>query len=117
MLYIKNYLTEKEEIEEGSHGGEGSMSLYEIWGKSDFKSNVDFIDQMLIPPKSTIGYHKHGNNEEMYIVLEGQGVMTVNNEATLVRKGDMILNAPHGSHGLHNHSEADLDVLVIQISV
>jgi mannose-6-phosphate isomerase-like protein (cupin superfamily) len=117
MLYIKNYLTEKEEIQDGSHGCEGPMSLYEIWGKSDFKSNVDFIDRMLIPPKSTIGYHKHGNNEEMYIILEGQGVMTVNNESTLVRKGDMILNAPHNSHGIQNHSEEDLDVLVIQISV
>ena len=117
MPHIKNYLTGKKEIQNGSHGGKGPMMLYEIWEESDFKSNVDFIDRMVIPPQSTIGFHKHGNNEEMYIILSGQGVMTVNNETVVVKKGDMILNSPHDSHGLQNESESDLDVLVIQISV
>lgn len=89
--------------------------MYEIWGKSDFKSNVDFMDRVVVPPGSTIGYHKHGNNEEMYVVLGGQGTMTLDNEPVTVKKGDMILNPAHGEHGLVNDSNSDIDLLVIQI--
>lgn len=117
MPHIKNYLTEKKTIQNGLHEGQGQMSLYEIWGKGDFKSNIDFIDRMVVPPHSSIGFHKHACNEEMYIILEGQGVMTVNDKTFLVKVGDMILNSPYDSHGLKNDSKKDLDVLVIQISV
>ncbi len=54
---IKNYLIEKGEVQEGSHCGQGPMTLYEIWEKSDFKSKVDFIDRMVVPPQSSIGLH------------------------------------------------------------
>lgn len=91
--------------------------MFEIWGRSDFKSNVDFIDRVVIPPGSTVGYHKHGNNEEMYIVLDGQGTMTIDNETVTVRKGDMILNPAYGEHGLANDSDSDIDLLVIQIGL
>ena len=63
------------QVQESSHGGSGKVELYEIWSSENFKSNIDFVDRVVIPPKSTVGYHKHGNNEEMYIILEGDGTM------------------------------------------
>ncbi len=53
----------------------------------------------------------------MYIILDGQGVMTLDSKTVDVKKGDMILNSPYESHGLKNESASDLDVLVIQISI
>ena len=53
----------------------------------------------------------------MYIVLAGQGTMTIENEPVTVRRGDMILNPAHGKHGLVNDSDADIDLLVIQIGL
>lgn len=114
---IKNFLHAQKQAQEGSHDGQGVVDLYEIWKRSDFKSNVDFIDRVVIPPKSTIGYHQHGNNEEMYIVLSGQGTMTIDNEAVTVKTGDMILNPAYGAHGLVNDSDSDIDLLVIQIGL
>jgi len=90
---IKNFINTKKQLLECSHKGTGEYELYEIWNKSDFKSNIDFMDRVIIPPKSTVGYHKHGNNEEMYIVLEGE--MTINGETRNICKGDMILNKPN----------------------
>jgi mannose-6-phosphate isomerase-like protein (cupin superfamily) len=75
------------------------------------------MDRVVIPPKSTIGTHKHGNNEEIYILLEGQGTMTIDNEPVTVKQGDMILNPAFGEHGLVNDSDADIDLLVIQIGL
>ncbi len=114
---IKNFLSTPKQIQEGSHSGRGVVDLYEIWGNSDFESNVDFMDRVVVPPNSTIGYHQHGNNEEMYIVLDGQGTMTMGNVSIAVKKGDMILNPAYGEHGLVNDSDSDIDLLIIQVCI
>lgn len=114
---IKNYLVTEKQRQESSHGGTGAVDLYEIWGNSDFKSNVDFIDRVVVPPGSTVGFHKHDNNEEMYIVLDGTGLMKIENKEVSISKGDMILNPVGGRHGLVNNSSENIDLLVVQINV
>ena len=114
---IRNYLSAQKQTQERSHDGRGSIDLYEIWEMCDFASDVDFIDRVVLPPSSTIGYHQHGNNEEMYVVLDGQGTMTLEGEQVAVKKGDMILNPAFGAHGLINDSDSDIDLLIIQVRV
>ena len=114
---IRNFLDTEKQIQHSAHEGIGSVELYEIWSKSDFLSHCDFIDRQVIPPNSTVGYHKHGNNEEMYIVLEGTGTMTIDNHNVRVKKGDMIKNPPYGAHGLVNDSTANIELLIIQFSL
>ena len=114
---IRNFFDTKKQNKASSHDGKGAVELYEIWAKSDFISSCDFIDRLVIPPNSTIGYHKHGNNEEMYIILEGSGTMIIDNQEFKVKKGDMIKNPPYGEHGLVNDSNSDIDLLIIQFSL
>jgi len=114
---IKNYLTTKRQSQESSHGGTGAVDLYEIWEKGDFESNIDFCDRVVVPPGSVIGYHQHASNEEMYIVLDGEGLMTIDGKEIIVRKGDMILNPAGGKHGLVNNSVNNIDLLVIQVAI
>ena len=114
---IKNFLEAERQHQESSHGGSGPVGLYEIWSKSDFKSDIDFLDRVVVPPGSTIGTHRHGNNEEMYVVLNGRGTMTLNGEEVTIKTGDMILNPAFGEHGLVNDSDANIDLLVIQVSM
>lgn len=114
---IKNYLTTDKQTQESSHAGKGPVELYEIWAKADFDSNIDFIDRVVIPPGSSVGYHRHGDNEEMYIVLGGNARMTIDGEQRRVSTGDMILNPAGGAHGLVNDSERDIDLLVLQVGL
>jgi mannose-6-phosphate isomerase-like protein (cupin superfamily) len=114
---IKNFLTADKQLQQNSHEGTGTVQLYEIWRGLDFKSNIDFFDRVVVPPGSTIGFHKHGENEEMYIVLEGNGLMKIEDDEVTVGKGDMILNPPGGRHGLINNSDENIDILVIQIGI
>ena len=118
MATIKNFLTAERQQRGSSHGGQGPVDLYEIWGRGDFESSVDFIDRMVVPPGSTVGTHRHGaNEEEMYVMLAGEATMTLEGETVTVRRGDMILNPPAGSHGLINDSAAPVDLLVIQVGI
>ncbi len=113
---IKNFLEiKKEQIV--SHEGLGKVDLYEIWNKPDFLNKLDFFDRVVIPPGSSIGYHKHGNNEELYIILKGTGTMTIEQKEVVVKKGDMIRNPPFGEHGLINDRDKDLDLLILQLPI
>ncbi len=115
-MTVRNFLNSEAISSNNSHGGEGPYDLFEIWKKSDFKSNIDFFDRVVIPPKSSIGVHKHANNEEMYIVLDGQATMNIDGKTAEIKKGDMILNSAFGEHGLVNTSDKSIDLLIIQIS-
>jgi len=114
---IRNFYQTEKQIQHSAHEGLGAVELYEIWGKSDFLSNCDFIDRQIIPPNSTVGYHQHGNNEEMYIVLEGSGTITIEGQEFKIKKGDMIKNPPYGKHGLVNDSNSNIELLIIQFSL
>jgi len=77
----------------------------------------DFALRVVMPPNSSMGLHKHGNDEEMYIILSGEGLMTIEGIEQPVGKGDMILNKPCGTHGLLNNSSKDIELLIIQASL
>jgi mannose-6-phosphate isomerase-like protein (cupin superfamily) len=114
---IKNYYSAEKQLQQASHGGKGPVDLYEIWDRQNFNSDIDFLDRVVVPPDSSIGYHQHGDNEEMYILLDGEGLMTIDGKEVVVRKGDMILNPAGGHHGLVNNSAEDIDLLVIQVGI
>jgi len=114
---IRNFLETEKQIQHSAHGGVGDVALFEVFGRNDFASNCQFVDRQIIPPNSTVGYHKHGNNEELYIILQGSGMMTIDGENFRVKKGDIIKNRPYGEHGLVNDSNEDIELLIIEISI
>lgn len=117
MLVIRNYLETEKQIQHSAHEGIGAVELFEVFGRGDFASKCEFLDRQIIPPNSTVGYHKHGNNEELYIVLEGTGTMTVDGKSFTVKKGDIVKNRPFGEHGLINDSKENIELLIIQIAI
>jgi mannose-6-phosphate isomerase-like protein (cupin superfamily) len=113
-MIIKNFLTAKLEDLANCHDGEGVLKHISLYGSSDFKTKLEFLNYTILPSGTTIGIHQHGDNEELYIVLEGNGVMTVDGESRDVCAGDVIVNKPFGSHGIINNSNQDLKLLVFE---
>lgn len=70
-----------------------------------------------LPPHTSIGYHRHRQDEEIYVILEGQGRMTVNEEVREVRQGDVLINRPEWAHSLENHTDEVLKVLVFEVDL
>jgi quercetin dioxygenase-like cupin family protein len=99
-----------------SHKGEGEVRSVRLYDQADFDTPLRFLYYTEIPPGASIGYHKHRDDEEMYIVLEGSGLMTVDEETRQVKAGDAILNKPFGSHSLKNDTSRDLKLLVFEVA-
>ncbi|MEW6997428.1 cupin domain-containing protein [Colwelliaceae bacterium BS250] len=114
---IKNFITTEKITDENSHGGHGTIEIQNMFQHEDLKGAWDFMLRVIMSPNSSMGLHEHGNNEEMYIILSGDGLMTIEGEEQRVGKGDMILNKPYGTHGLLNDSNQELELLIMQTSL
>lgn len=58
--------------------------------------------------------HKHKNNEEVYIILKGEGTISVDNEEFQVKEGSIVRIAPEGIRTLRNSTQSDMIFIVIQ---
>ena len=99
------------------HGGKGQLKFRRIWSHEPFRTNWGFIDHILLPPDSSIGYHRHETIEECYIILSGKGRITVDDETMEVFTGDAIPSRLGGCHGIYNDSQAQLEVLNMAVSL
>ena len=115
-MLVRNYLTMPSKTE-SSHAGVGEVRNTFVYHRQDFDSPLRFVIYCEIDPGSSIGYHRHGANEEVYVILEGTGWMTVNSEAREVGPGDVLLNKPGWEHGLENRSSVPLKILVFEAAL
>lgn len=95
-----------------AHQGKGSLGFRRLWANGSFKTPWYFVDHCLLPPGTSIGYHQHGDIEEIYYIVEGSGLSTVNGRTFPVKAGDAIPCRIMDSHGIYNNSDKDLEVLV-----
>jgi mannose-6-phosphate isomerase-like protein (cupin superfamily) len=57
--------------------------------------------------------HTHKIQEQIYHVLDGEGLMEINGKRQVVRKHDVIFIPPGTEHALHNTGFTDLTFIVV----
>jgi len=71
----------------------------------------------VVPPgKRAWPFHNHRVNEEMFVVLEGEGEVRIGRDTFAIRKGDVIVHPAGGTdtaHQIVNTSKAELKYLAI----
>jgi quercetin dioxygenase-like cupin family protein len=68
-------------------------------------------------PMAYVAKHKHKVQEQIYHVLDGEGLMEIGNETRVVRKHDVIFLPPDIEHSIANSGLTDLVFLVITTPV
>ncbi len=64
-------------------------------------------------PKGHIEPHSHRIQEQVYHILEGEGLMELDGDKRLVRQNDVIFIPPGVVHSLHNTGFANLLFIVV----
>jgi quercetin dioxygenase-like cupin family protein len=93
----------------GPHDGGGLTTGYSFFAKVP-KLNLVFRKRAL-KPGSGIGYHEQ-KEDEIYYVLSGRGVMTLDGKEHEVGPGTAILTRPGSSHGLKQVGAEDLVIMI-----
>lgn len=64
-------------------------------------------------PKGYVAPHSHKVQEQIYYILEGEGLMEIDGERHVVRRHDHIFIPPGVEHAIYNSGLVDLVFLVI----
>jgi len=100
-----------------SHNGEGDLQWTEVLNFSaDTARSLNFFHDDILKPGVSVGIHGHDHDEEYYYIISGRGIMTLDGEEFEVGPGDIAAVYPGGSHGLRNHTDRDLRILVVSVS-
>jgi mannose-6-phosphate isomerase-like protein (cupin superfamily) len=107
--YILERDAEVARPEPGTHKGGGETIGYSFFAKAPGLKLV--FRRRAFKPGSAIGYHEQ-KEDEIYYVLSGRGVMTVDGKSFDVGPGDAVLTRPGSSHGLKQVGSEDLVILI-----
>jgi len=107
--YIIERDAEVAKTEPGTHNGGGQTVGYSFFAKTP---KMPFVfRKRAMKPGSGIGYHEQ-KEDEVYYVLSGKGVMTLDDKPVDVGPGTAILTRPGSSHGLKQVGDEDLVILI-----
>jgi mannose-6-phosphate isomerase-like protein (cupin superfamily) len=107
--YIIQHDADIAKNEPGTHNGGGQTVGYSFFDKTPGMKFV--FRKRALKPGSGIGYHEQ-KEDEVYYVLSGKGVMTLDDKPIDVGPGTAILTRPGSSHGLKQVGNEDLVILI-----
>ena len=70
------------------------------------------VTMLYVPPQGTVAYGSH-EPEEVYAVLEGEGIMHFSKGPKPIKKNDFIYLPPWCEHGIENTGNEQMVVMVI----
>jgi mannose-6-phosphate isomerase-like protein (cupin superfamily) len=95
--------------EPGTHNGGGQTIAYSFFKKAP---NLKLVfRKRALKPGSGIGPHEQ-KEDEIYYVLSGRGLMTLDGKTFEVGPGTAILTRPGSSHALKQTGREDLVILI-----
>lgn len=94
----------------------GSGRLWCIERIADYRRTtpgVKYVHEDVLDPGCSIGEHRHEGDEEVYLIMEGRGTMTVDGREFEVGPGDVCLTRSGHRHSLYNQGPAPLRLVVV----
>ncbi len=107
--YIVEHDADVQKAEPGTHNGGGQTVGYSFFAKAPKLALV--FRKRALQPGSGIGYHEQ-KEDEIYYILSGRGLMTVDGKSFEVNAGTAVLTRPGSSHGLKQVGAEDLVILL-----
>ena len=97
------------------HGGCGQVATRHVLSPDDFRSDWTFLDHAILSAGGSVGYHYHDFLEESFVVLRGQGLMTIDDETFAVESGSVTWQGIGLGHGIYNPGPEKLEFVRIAV--
>ena len=88
----------------------GKLFLRNLLGSAGLEMSLNVVP----PGKGMPFLHKHRQNDEVYVVVEGRGQFLVDGECLDVAEGSVLRRGPAAARAWRNHSDAPLYFLCLQ---
>lgn len=110
---IKKKHEQKEEVRKNMRGGPGEVKIKHHLNKEDINAKCRLCAELVLSPGSGIGEHEHIDEDEIFIIQKGRGIVTDSGKDIEVTAGDSILTGKGSSHSIVNTGNEDLVVTAI----
>ncbi|BDU50265.1 cupin domain-containing protein [Haliovirga abyssi] len=105
----------KQQITEKPRGGVGEIIANMYLKDSELENSLTGFNMMQLKKNSEVGYHQHINDEEIYYILTGKGIVNDNGIEKEVEAGDMIYTKQGEFHSIKNIGDELLEFIAFII--
>jgi len=101
------------ELREKMRGGSGAVEITHIFKKEELKGKIRLLARLTLNPGCSIGMHEHVEEEEIFYIFKGSGVVVDDGVRYDVKAGDSILTGGGASHCIENTGNEPLEVMAV----
>jgi mannose-6-phosphate isomerase-like protein (cupin superfamily) len=101
------------ELRERMREGTGKVEILHVFKKEELRGKARLFARLRLVKGSSIGYHLHESEEEIFYILSGRGVVTEDGRVSSVGPGDAVLTGGGGGHSLENREEEPLELMAV----
>ena len=112
---IKRKNQQEVEVREKMRNGKGAVTIRHHFKPEEIKARTRLCAELTLPPGTGIGAHDHVEEDEVYIIQKGKGMMTDGGREFPVEAGDAILTGQGASHSIWNTGTENLCVTAVII--
>lgn len=110
---IKKAAERNVEIRQNMRGGEGAVTVRHYLKPEEIRARTRLCAELILPPGASVGVHDHVDEDEIYLIQKGRGIMSDNGKEFEVAAGDAILTGQGASHSIKNTGSEDLVVTAV----
>ena len=88
-----------------------------IFSLKDFDEKGHLLQLVTIPPHTRQRMHSHQEQTEVFYILEGQAILTINGVDYLAQPGDAFICSPGDVHNVWNKIDKDFQLVVFKINL
>ncbi len=110
---IKKAADMKVDVHSEFLGGKGTVVNTHFLHKEEAAGVGRLFVKSKLSPGSSIGYHTHKGDFEVYYILSGKALVSDNGTETILEAGDSIYTPNGSSHSIANASEVDLEYIAL----
>ncbi len=104
---LKDYVCENRDL---NLKNTGKVFIHELLGLTGSEISLNYI-----PAGSKASFsHKHKENEEVYMVLKGEGLMEIDGKILKIKAGFVVKVSPAAVRKIESTEGSDLVVVIIQ---
>lgn len=87
-----------------------------IFFPADFTEKGHQLQIVIIPANTKQRLHAHKIQTEIFYILEGESIITINQIDYVAHQGDAFICSPGDTHNLWNKSDKDFKLVVFKIN-
>ena len=101
------------EVRQRMRDGCGSVEITHVFKKEELKGKVRLFAKLVLEQNCSIGFHLHENEEEVFYILSGRGMVEDNGTKYEVEAGDAILTGDGAGHSVSNTGKEPLEIMAV----